>query len=73
MPDRVKSSILALFAGDPSIHKEIETVNDAVALQNDLDDPVKWEKEWSAEFHPDKCKMLHVTNKRKTLNHKSRS
>ena len=70
MPDRVKSSILALFADDSYIHKEIETVNDAVALQNDLDDLVKWENEWSAEFHPDKCKMLRVTNKRKTLNHK---
>ena len=67
---QVKSSILALFADDSYIHKEIETVNDAVALQNDLDDLVKWENEWSGEFHPDKCKMLRVTKKRKTLNHK---
>ena len=70
MPDRVKSSILALFADNSYIHKEIETVNDAVALQNDLDDLVKWENEWSAEFYPDKWKMLRVTNKRKTLDHK---
>ena len=30
--------------------KEIETVDDVVALQEDLDDLVKWENEWSAEF-----------------------
>ena len=70
MPERVKSSILALFADDSYLHKEIETVNDAIALQDDLDDLTKWENEWSAEFHPDKCKMLRVTNKRKTINHK---
>ena len=70
MPERVKSSILALFADDSYLHKETETVNDAIALQDDLDDLTKWENEWSAEFHPDKCKMLRVTNKRKTINHK---
>ena len=70
MPERVKSSILALFADDSYLHKGIETVNDAISLQDDLDDLTKWENEWSAEFHPDKCKMLRVTNKRKTINHK---
>ena len=69
MPERVKSSILALIADDSYLHKEIETVNDAIALQDDLDDLTKWENEWSAEFHPDKCKMLRVTKKRKTINH----
>ena len=59
-----------LFEDDSYIHKKIETVNDAVVLQNNIDDLVKWENEWSAEFHPDKCKMLRTTNKQKTLNHK---
>jgi len=66
MPEKV-SSPLALFADDAYIYKEIDTQNDAIALQKDIDELVKWEKEWSMEFHPDKCKMLRITNKRKII------
>ena len=35
MPDPVKSSILALFSDDSYLNKEIDTVDDALPLQDD--------------------------------------
>ena len=55
-----------LFADDAFLYKTISGDGDAIALQEDLNNLVKWEKNWSMEFHPDKCKVLRVTNKRKT-------
>ena len=66
MPECV-SSILALFADDAYIYKEINSQDDTICLQKDLDALVKWEKQWSMDFHPDKCKMLRITNKRKII------
>jgi len=34
-------------------------------LQADLDKLIEWETAWSMEFHPEKCKLLRITNKRK--------
>ena len=42
-------------------------MEDIADLQSDLDQLVVWEKLWSMEFHPDKCFLLRVTNKRKCL------
>ena len=40
----------------------------ATILQNNLDKLVLWEENWSMEFHPKKCKVLRITNKRKPIN-----
>lgn len=62
IPDRVKSH-LRLFADDSYLYRIIDSEHDTVQLQNDLDELIKWEKDWSMEFHPDKCKLLRITNK----------
>ena len=41
MPDRVKSSILELFADDSYLNKQIDTVDDALLLQDDHDNLVE--------------------------------
>ena len=66
MPLVVESPI-ALFADDAFIYRPISTNNDANALQNDLNNLMQWEKSWSMEFHPSKCQLLRITNKKKII------
>ena len=60
MPMETKSKI-ALFAGDSNLYRRISSLEDSKQLQTDLDNLVTWEKKWSIEFHPRKCKLLQVT------------
>ena len=69
MPEKVRSTI-GLFADDGYIYRVIQHQQDSIELQKDLDALVEWEKAWSMEFHPDKCKVLRITNKRKIIDSK---
>lgn len=60
-------SKLALFADDSYLYRKIRSIEDCEQLQSDLDKLVEWEKKWSMEFHPDKCKVLRITNKRNII------
>ena len=40
---------------------------DALRLQNDLDEIHEWCQEWLIHLHPDKFDIMKVTNKRKPL------
>jgi hypothetical protein len=35
------------------------------SLQDDMDNLLQWEQDWQMEFHPSKCQLLRITNKRK--------
>ena len=67
MPLTVESS-LPLFADDSLLYRIIKKLADSHILQTDLNNLVQWEHDWSTEFHPDKCKYLRITNKRKIIN-----
>ena len=69
MPSTV-SSIIGLFAHDTSIYKSIRNIDDCKILQEDLQKLMQWEQSWSMEFHPDKCKVLKITNKRKVIKYR---
>ena len=56
-----------LFADDCMIYKTIKSEADARILQQNLDALQCWETDWLMQFNPNKCKVLHLTNKRKPL------
>ena len=62
----VKSTI-ALFADDAYLLKSISFQYDVDILQGDLNIIQTWEGKWSMEFHPEKCQLFRLTNKRKTV------
>ena len=39
-------------------------------LQKHLEELIKWKTNWSMSFHPEKCQLLRVTNKKKQINSK---
>ena len=43
----------------------IYNTQDSIDLQNDVNSLICREKQWPMEFHPDKCKLLRITNMHK--------
>jgi hypothetical protein len=65
LPSCVLSDIF-LFADDTKVYREIECDADQEVLQRDLHSLFDWSERWLLCFHPDKCKVLQITNKRKS-------
>ena len=68
LPEGIESSV-RLFADDTIVYHTIENQDDANTLQSDLNRLGEWEKKWQMEFHPHKCQVLTITNKKNTINH----
>ena len=64
LPEYVSHSSVRLFADDCILYREVTSPEDACQLQRDLDALQQWESDWLMEFHPLKCQVLHITNKR---------
>ena len=67
LPNYLQHSTLRLFADDSIIYKEIKCMNDCQKLQEDLESAARWERDWLMLFHPDKCSVLSVTQKRNPI------
>lgn len=67
LPSSVRSSTARLFADDCVLYKKISSANDAKDLQEDLDALQLWEHKWLMKFHPSKCQVVNVTNKRNPI------
>ena len=64
LPDSINHSTSRLYADDCLLYKPIRSHQDCLKLQEDLDRLQDWERKWKMEFHPSKCQVLRVTNKR---------
>ena len=62
-----KNSSVRLFADDCVLYRTIDNNQDSKDLQADLDSLQKWESDWLMEFHPEKCQVLHITNKKQPI------
>ena len=56
------------FADDCLLYRHIKTDEDAESLQDDLNKLQDCETDWQMHFNPDKCELIRITNKRKTIN-----
>ena len=59
LPDAVKSDVF-LFADDTKIARQVSTVEDSLALQEDLNALSNWSNNWLLEFNADKCHILTI-------------
>ncbi|XP_052269835.1 uncharacterized protein LOC127871151 [Dreissena polymorpha] len=66
LPSRTSSSA-RLFEDDCLLYRTIASDRDTQALYEDLDRLQKWERDWQMEFNPEKCELIHITNKRKVI------
>jgi hypothetical protein len=57
LPDVVQSNIL-LFADDTKIFNKVSSIDDATALQKDIDALNRWSDMWLLRFNTDKCHVL---------------
>ena len=61
LPERIRTHC-KLFADDSKIYGKVETEQDQINLQADLDACHNWATEWDMHFHPKKCKVMHIGN-----------
>ena len=59
---------IRLFADDSLLYRTIKSTKDCEILQKDLNTLQKWEKLWKMEFHPGKCHLLQISNKKSPIN-----
>ena len=62
LPRDVLSDVF-MFADDTKILKQLSKQTDREIIQSDLDKLFDWSQTWLLRFHPDKCKVLPVSNK----------
>jgi ribonucleases P/MRP protein subunit RPP40 len=64
LPDKIKNEC-RLYADDSTVIGVIESEEDAIEIQKDIDSMQNWAKTWQMSFNYDKCKVLHFGKKNK--------
>ncbi|KAI8510225.1 DTW domain-containing protein 2 [Branchiostoma belcheri] len=63
LPDQLDSNV-RLFADDCLLYVELSTQTDSQLLEKDLNTLEEWQSKWLMQFNPEKCYIMHITNKR---------
>ena len=66
LPDEVCYQV-RLFADDTALYLTMESEDDGLTLQNDLDILSMGETRWDMEFNPSKCQVVHVTGSKRPV------
>jgi len=53
-------NMLLKFADDTKLISKVQTDDDRLKLQGDLDKLYKWSQEWSMDFNVEKCSIMHL-------------
>ena len=56
------TSAAKLFADDTKIYRQINKVEDSIALQSDLTTLDLWADQWQVKFNPSKCEVMRITH-----------
>ena len=56
------TSTAKLFADDTKIYRQINKVEDSIALQSDLTALDLWADRWQVKFNPSKCQVMRITH-----------
>ena len=67
LPDVVRSKIY-LFADDTKILHKIQSIQDSIQLQEDINALSKWSNDWLLQFNLDKCHVL-IQGKQRNVAH----
>ena len=61
IPDIITSTA-KLFADDSKIYRQINNVEDSIALQIDLTTLNLWADRWQMKFNPTKCEVMRISH-----------
>ena len=68
IPEFVQCKI-RLYADDILLYSEINSLDDCLRLQTDIENLFLWSKQWQLYFNPAKCEFLRITNKRNPISY----
>lgn len=66
LPDSVLST-LKLYADDAKCYRQIRSIEDCHALQNDLNHLYEWSRKWKLVFSAKKCKVMSVSRSKNCI------
>ncbi|CAB4012394.1 Hypothetical predicted protein, partial [Paramuricea clavata] len=69
LPDAVTNSTVACFADDTKIFRRIDSITDAMLLQDDINNFQSWSTSSGHVFNEGKCKSISITRRCQPIHH----